>query len=222
MFNKKVSNSDLTLNNIFLLIFSFSLIFLVPLWPVAIHKTINILLFSIIFFLSIFALTPKARKRMFIAATIALITEWIADIFSIDALSYASSIVNVIFFQIIIIRLIFQIARSKKVTTNIILESVNAYLLLGLMFTMLVTILKLYEPAALNSTNQGDTSFQDTLYFTFVTMSTLGYGDITPQVPIAKSLSILISISGQLYIAIIIAMLVGKFSAKQSAKSSDS
>ena len=220
MFSGKLKNSELTLNNILLLIFSFSLIFLVPLWPLKIHKTINILLFSIIFFLSIFALNPKARKRMFFAASIALITEWIADIFTMNFLSYISSIVNVVFFQLIVIRLIFQIAKSKDVDSNVILESVNAYLLLGLMFTMLVTILNLYDPNALNFANTDKITFQDTLYFTFVTMSTLGYGDITPQVPIAKSLSILISISGQLYIAIIVAMLVGKFAAYQNSKQS--
>jgi len=222
MLNRNLSKSDLTVNNILLLVFSFALTFLVPLWPLAIHKTINILLFSIIFFLSIFALTPKVRKRMFFAATLALITEWIADIFTLDILSYVSSMINVIFFQLIVIRLIFQIARSKEVNSNVILESVNAYLLLGLMFTMLVTILNLYDPNALNFANTDKVNFQDTLYFTFVTMSTLGYGDVTPQVPIAKSLSILISISGQLYIAIIVAMLVGKFAASQSTNSSES
>ncbi len=157
---------------------------------------------------------------MFFAASIALITEWIADIFTMNFLSYISSIVNVVFFQLIVIRLIFQIAKSKDVDSNVILESVNAYLLLGLMFTMLVTILNLYDPNALNFANTDKITFQDTLYFTFVTMSTLGYGDITSQVPIAKSLSILISISGQLYIAIIVAMLVGKFAAYQNSKQS--
>ncbi|MFW5706197.1 MAG: ion channel [Bacteroidota bacterium] len=46
-------------------------------------------------------------------------------------------------------------------------------------------------------------------------MSTVGYGDIVPGTPIARSLATFISISGQLYIAIIIALLVGKFSGRQ-------
>jgi len=49
-------------------------------------------------------------------------------------------------------------------------------------------------------------------------MSTLGYGDISPLIPLAKSLSILISVSGQMYIAIIIALLVGKVAGAQSKK----
>jgi hypothetical protein len=130
-----------------------------------------------------------------------------------DVLRYVSSFVNVIFFQIIVIRLIIQIARSKEVNAGVILESVNAYLLLGLMFTMLVGILHLYNSESLNFIENEEVNFQHYMYYTFVTISTLGYGDITPQEDIGKSLSILISVTGQLYIAIIVAMLVGKFSA---------
>jgi hypothetical protein len=43
-------------------------------------------------------------------------------------------------------------------------------------------------------------------------MGTVGYGDIVPKTPFAKTFSILVGISGQLYVAIIISMLVGKFS----------
>ncbi len=215
MFNKKLSNSEVKLGNILLLVFIFTLIFLIPLLPETIRQRVNMSLFSIIFFLSIFTLKEKERRVIFFGALVAFITEWIAEIFDFTFLTYLSKIVNVIFFQYIVVRLIFQIAHRKKVDANVILSSVNSYLLLGLMFTMMVAILQLYDSNAYGfSTN----SFREFLYFTFVTMSTLGYGDITPNTPIAKSLSILISVSGQLYIAIIIAMLVGKFASTLSNK----
>jgi hypothetical protein len=53
--------------------------------------------------------------------------------------------------------------------------------------------------------------FHDYLYFSFVTLTTLGYGDITPVSAFAKSLTIFIAITGQLYLTILIAMLVGKY-----------
>jgi voltage-gated potassium channel Kch len=56
------------------------------------------------------------------------------------------------------------------------------------------------------------------IYYTFVTFTTLGYGDIVPQTPVARSLAILISITGQIYIAIIIALLVGKFAGGQNSR----
>ena len=82
---------------------------------------------------------------------------------------------------------------------------------MGLLFSIWVAILINFLPNSFSGITPGHTSFQLNIYYTFVTMTTLGYGDITPQIPLAKSLSILISTSGQLYVAIIIAMLVGKF-----------
>ena len=53
-------------------------------------------------------------------------------------------------------------------------------------------------------------------YYTFVTYTSTGYGDITPTIPSTRSLATLISTTGQLYVAIIIAMLVGKFSGMEA------
>jgi hypothetical protein len=52
------------------------------------------------------------------------------------------------------------------------------------------------------------------LYYSFVTIASLGYGDICPLKPYTRSLATLITVSGQFYIAIIVALLVGKFSSK--------
>jgi len=52
------------------------------------------------------------------------------------------------------------------------------------------------------------------LYFSMVTFTTLGYGDMTPQTSAGMSLATLIAVTGQIYVAVIIAMLVGKFSSQ--------
>ena len=52
---------------------------------------------------------------------------------------------------------------------------------------------------------------EDFIYYAFVTMTTLGYGDITPVGSMARSLSIFFSVTGQLYLTMIIAILVGKY-----------
>jgi len=55
------------------------------------------------------------------------------------------------------------------------------------------------------------------VYFTLITLTTTGYGDITPTAPISKSLSLLIAICGQFYVAVIVAIIVGKFSNQRSS-----
>ena len=100
-----------------------------------------------------------------------------------------------------------------------IFQAIIGYLLLGLVSSIMIAMLVEYNPAMFSfpfPPEAGTTShFSDYLYYGFVTMTTLGYGDIIPLMPFSKSLSILISVSGQLYLAIIIAMLVGKFASQR-------
>ena len=48
-------------------------------------------------------------------------------------------------------------------------------------------------------------------YYAFTALTTVGYGDVVPLTPVARSMSILISVTGQLYIAVVIALLIGKY-----------
>lgn len=204
------------LSNLLLLIVLFLMIFIIPAVPREYQPTIIDILFSFLFFFGIYAL-DRVQKGLLTIAIIAFITQWVARFLHMEILIILSDITNIIFIQIIIIRLIIQIARSKDVNSSVIFESINGYLFMGLFYAIWVAILFNFKPASFSGLDPVNTSFHDILYFTYVTISTLGYGDITPQLPLAKSLSILISISGQLYVAIIIALLVGKYASKQSA-----
>ena len=83
----------------------------------------------------------------------------------------------------------------------------------------------LFEPEAFSfahrvaEVGENVSYFGDYLYHSFVNYTTLGYGDITPQLPFAKSLAILMSVSGQIYLAVIIAMLVGKYVGSMGSES---
>ena len=52
------------------------------------------------------------------------------------------------------------------------------------------------------------------VYYTFITLTTAGYGDITPQLPLAQSLAMIIAVMGQFYVAVVVAILVGKYASK--------
>lgn len=86
----------------------------------------------------------------------------------------------------------------------------------------MVALLESISPNSFNFREVSTSTFHknsyntDYMYFTFVSLTSTGYGDFLPLTPAAKSLSNLISITGQLYIAIIIATLVGKYLNKSS------
>lgn len=204
-------------SNVLLFIIAFIFIFLMPIFPDNWNPYLNNVLFSILFFTGIYAL-EKVKNSILPIAILAFVTQWISMIFDLKGLELISNLTNILFFQIIIIRLIVQIAKNKNVDTNVIFESINGYLMMGIMYSAWVAILIYFSPYAFNGLDPATVNLQEIFYFTFVTMTTLGYGEITPQIPIAKSLAILISTSGQLYIAIIIAMLVGKFAGNQQNK----
>lgn len=200
--------------NLMLLIEIVIFIFFIPFVPIEWHTIFSNIFFSFIFFTAIFAL-ETSRKIMLTIAVIAFITEWISPLLNFSALHYFSLLINILFFQIIVVKMIIQVAKSSKADAHIILESINGYLMMGLMFTTWVGVAMFYDPTSF-SFNVDNPMARDFTYFTFVTITTLGYGEITPNLPFAKSISILISTAGQIYVAVIIAMLVGKYASQKN------
>jgi hypothetical protein len=196
-------------SNGLLMILAIGFIFLTPFFPVSLQKVVGQLFFSLIFFIAIFTL-DTGRKTLWVIAVVAFITEWLSYWIDMPVVNYISTLINILFFQVIVIKLLIQIAKSKNSDAGIIFEAINGYLMMGLMFTSWVAVAMAYDPGSFNFYTENPIAF-DYSYFTFVTMTTLGYGDVTPQLPFARSIAVLISTAGQMYVAVIIAMLVGKY-----------
>ena len=84
-------------------------------------------------------------------------------------------------------------------------------MLLGIAASILFGFLYRIKPEAFSASTGNFSSQADFIYFSFVTITTLGYGDILPVSHLARSLAIMFSVTGQLYLTMIIAMLVGKY-----------
>ena len=83
-------------------------------------------------------------------------------------------------------------------------------------FTLTVSILILlmyflFHFLKINKIKSKKTEIIILIYYTFVTLSTLGYGDVVPSTPQSQAVSLLIAISGQFYMVIIVAAIVGKY-----------
>ena len=86
------------------------------------------------------------------------------------------------------------------------------YLLIGLIWAVLYTLIQLTFAGSftnISSNNEWFSLFPDFIYFSFVTITTLGFGDISPVLPISRFLVYFEAIVGQFYLAILVASLVG-------------
>ncbi len=94
---------------------------------------------------------------------------------------------------------------------NRILGAIAVYLLIGLNWAVVYSAINELDPTAFNGTEPGQwlESFAELVYFSFVSLTTLGYGDISPDTPLTRFFVYLEAICGQLYLAIMIAGLVG-------------
>ena len=207
-------------NTLLLLLLCF-MIFGTTLLPESWYRSSYSVLVNLILICVIFCLDSSHRIFSSITVTILIIFLNIAFFTRTQLMNGISDGLNFLFFIFAVYRLLKQVAESKLVTAKVIMQSISGYLLLGVIFSMAVARLDFLQPGAFSFPADENGSFQrnfyDQIYFSFITMGTVGYGDLLPKTPFAKSFSTLIGVSGQLYVAIVIAMLIGKFSSSGQA-----
>jgi voltage-gated potassium channel len=211
--------NKLTRNNIILLI---CLLVTILFFPVlSFHRVLmkNILFTAIVFF-GTFSLdfVKRAQKILIASGTVTIFLVWLDHFFPTHVLDLVFSFSFFFFNLFIVVFMVRHIAESKKVNVTIIINSINGYLLIGILGAVLLAMAELLQKSlyhldtgAINFAGGTAKGFHDFLYFSFVTLTTLGYGDVTPVSAFAKSVTLIIAVTGQLYLTILIAMLVGKF-----------
>ena len=125
--------------------------------------------------------------------------------------SYAHLFLMLSFFIWVTWQVARQVLFSGAIDGNKIVGSICIYLLLGLIWAMLYLFIAEALPGAFNGLQQLPwlENFDAAIYFSFVTITTLGYGDISPVLPVARFLVFMEAIVGVFYMAILVASLIG-------------
>jgi hypothetical protein len=95
------------------------------------------------------------------------------------------------------------------VSGETVLRAMGVYVLLGLMFALLFMLVPAMTGATFFEGPQGNRA-GDYLYFSYVTLATIGYGDLVPRSSLARILSVIEALSGQLYLVTVIALLISR------------
>ena len=156
------------------------------------------------------------RRYVVIAVVLAIAvlgTKWSGYVVDNAMLLLVNDGLGAIFFTFTACLLLADVLRTGAVTANKIYGALCVYLLIGLTWGFMFLTLEGVQPGSFQfgqARSSGIEKDPATLvYFSFVTLSTVGYGDITPLSPPARSLAFMEAIIGQIYLAVLVARLVG-------------
>ncbi len=174
-------------------------------------------------------LAVGARRRTLVIAVLlvspAVIARWVnhfrPDLIP-DELKVLLSLVFMIF---VVVNLLGFILRAPIVTSEVLCAGIAGYLLLGLIWAFAYVLLAQQSPASFVLHNQGaDAKLMDqfsAFYFSFVTLTTTGFGDITPVSRAARMLTVMEAVVGTFYVTILIARLVAMYSTRPRSPEAD-
>ena len=176
-------------------------------------------LLSIVLVAAVIATTHKPLDFV-IASTlafVALLTNW-ASLFNDTQVWITCNLAfNIAFIGYVIWIHLIKIMTTRSVTKNILYGAICIYMLIGLMMAFVYMLISFYIPHSFDmATSQSITTSASIMhnffrytYFSFVTLTTLGYGDIHPISPPAEAFAYMEAIAGQFYLTVLVARLIG-------------
>jgi len=182
-------------------------------WP-----TLFYLFYAGMFWVATWTLTADPKLRL--AATVTSLATFAAGIANSYAPSSASGLgvylTSILHHLVILIVLTRYTFAKREVLTEVILAATALYLILGSAFAALYGVIFWFDGGAFTSATGGAVGWQQLLYYSYVTLTTLGYGDVLPVGHVAQSLAAFQAIVGTLYTVLLLSRLVGLHAAGRS------
>ena len=129
-----------------------------------------------------------------------------------------------LFHIIVTWNIIQQVWKAKKVGKNVIIGLISGYISLGFLAFFLFMSIELVDPGSfqgpLLSQDDFDIRADGIMYYAYITLLTIGYGEIVPVTQVAQKAAILVGLAGQFYLVILTAVVVGKFINQTQSQSS--
>jgi hypothetical protein len=188
------------------------------------RKVIDAVTFTALLVLAIRIVGKRLRVATISLVVPTLISHWIDQLSDSSIHRIVGLGLATVFLAFLTLVIMFAVFRDETVTFDTIFGAVCAYLLLGVTWGTAYALLVVISPDSLSvspglahASGWGEpiSAFTPVLqYYSFTTLATLGYGDVSPLSPGARALSVMEGLSGQLYLAVLVARLVGIHTAR--------
>ena len=201
--------------NAALLVFSLALIVLSPVITGSASAYLIELIFDGILIAGVYSVGPGKHRWPFLVLTVATLSvrwgEQLSGVPQLDLGALSITVVWLVYADSIIIAHLFD---RRDVTVDTILGAIVAYLLVAVAFTVVFEIIEIQKPGSFSGIADGAALVRSELtssmmYLSLVCITTMGFGDIVPVSDVARPLAVLEGVFGQLYLAVMIARLVG-------------
>ena len=103
------------------------------------------------------------------------------------------------------------IVRSQRVTGDVLAGALAAYIMAGLAFAVLYGVIENFRPLSFEAAKAGPVSFPDLVYFSFVSLLTIGFGDVTATAPFARAVVLVEGLFGVIFTTVVMAALVAGY-----------
>lgn len=160
--------------------------------------------------------SPKKRllSNIIFVALIIFLFMWL-QYQSSQNFTRAAYIFLFLYFSFITFYLFKDLMRTKEITSSLIIGAFTGYIMIGIIFFFIYIFFLSVYPETLNiDISNPEKGIEDAFYFSFITLTTIGYGDFSPQTSLGQKTAVLEGLLGQFYLAIIMATIVGKYLSK--------
>ena len=159
----------------------------------------------------------SCRGLAFALVSFALTAIWLNQIWPQKCPALTFILPAIAFLGVVIASLLGFVLRAKRVDANVLCAGISVYLILGLLWGLAYTFVAQVNPNAFSFNTRSGTAATmsgfTAIYFSFTTLMTVGYGDVTPVADVARMLAMLEAMTGTLFVGVMIARLVSLYSA---------
>ena len=156
--------------------------------------------------------SPKKRTLSFLFMTALLLFLFFWNYYESNArMDRIAYLFLFVYFSFTTFYLFKDLLRTDKISPSVIIGAFAGYFLIGVIFFFILGYCDSYFPDTVNVELINQEGIEDMFYFSFITLTTIGYGDFAPTSELGQKIVILEGLTGQFYIAIVMAILVGKF-----------